>query len=292
MITPRYSLPFIFDTGATISSFHLSAYASESNVSFSDLSAVTLETLSINGPSGSAWYRLANLPNVVTLGYHSLALVIARTNDTLIERQVLEAGSPADFDLMGLAGIYPVTLTVLDSRDSHVGVDVSVAVWNAALTTQVLPGATTDTSGQLIVALPLASYNLLVFQTGAVFENPFPLVVSGVPATLTIQGLLPALSPPTPPKVTVIGFLANADGSPIIGADVVMTLLVRPQLLTTLGVASSTLTVTSNIQGYFEFVVFGGLSVSLRIDRIGFFKSGMLPESGTTSLEEINTLFT
>jgi hypothetical protein len=293
LTSPSYSRPFLAPTGFTLFQLHLSAYAYENSAgTLLDLSAVTLQTLTVPAPTGQAWFRLRSLPDVVVLGYRSLALVVANaSDDTVLSQQTLSAGDPAVFDLMGRGGLYPVSLTVQDTLTSSPLSGVALTVWDPSLTNRVLPTIYTDSEGEAVLALPTGTYALLAFARNAGFANPITLVVAVSPVTQMVLGDLAIAATPSSDTVVISGYVLAPDQSPVAGVAVSLSLYGRPQLVGSVVVSSLSISTATNASGYFEIEVMGGLSVTLTIEQVGFIKSGLLPDAGSISLETINGTF-
>jgi hypothetical protein len=189
--------------------------------------------------------------------------------------------------LLGIAGANPVTINITDSYTTGPMGGVSVAIWNYALSTKIIPGIETDVAGIAVFGLPTGSYQAILFKSGAMFANPFPFVVAGVPLTLNLQGTLQIISVPDAGKVTIYGYVLAPDSSPVRSSSVALTLNGRPQQIGNASVSGLSLSEFTNELGYFEFVVYGGINVTITIDQSGYSKSGVLPLSGAHSLDSL-----
>jgi hypothetical protein len=239
----------------------------------------------IDAINAQGYYSIVITPQAVG---HLSAIVTHATNDVEDRSASLEVHSISlsDLDIVATqAGANTVTITVDDGVDPLLGVGVDV--FAADDTTPVLLGMTTDSSGQVVVALDAATYNVHLSKALVTFTVPEALVVPGAPLAQTYHGVVATPSAGTATTVVVTGTLLNVDGTTMEDTEVKAQVVSHPTIISTMGVGTPSATTYTDSDGYFELTLLRNATVNLVVPAIGLRQQVITPDLPTV---EFSTL--
>lgn len=141
------------------------------------------------------------------------AVVTATVSGTTAEKTISTFQVRSDT----ISGPSSVTLTFEDSNNDPVPLVRFTVVGQAS--------GQADTDGEAAFGLLDGTYTVTAAPTNGVYFPNHQLVVSGT-TTLTIEGTSPAVVPPVNPDLSLVyGDLVDLSGNPVVGAQVIFTLV-------------------------------------------------------------------
>lgn len=249
--------------------------------------------LALEVPDEDYLFRLRGLPQYVP-EHKAVVQLLAPPDPEVVLSEFSFGGEPLQtrtlYELFEpAAGSVPVVITVADLEgDPVIGVDFSI--WSTDLLTPVVPLIRSDSGGVARCALPPGPYKVFGFKPFHSFvpHLPYDLTVGSSLTTLAVEVSSDAPALPTVPKVTVYGYVLDAEVRPMAGVEVKARVLNTPQRLA--GGAFSLrgdLVKLTDATGRFEFYLAAGCQIALACEAVGYARKGRVPLLGSINWEEL-----
>jgi len=253
----------------------------------------------VDPTAGGYAMAMTEIDSVAAQGYYSIVITpqvaghlsVYVTHPTFSvenDSQDLEVHSISLSDLAIVAtqaGANTVTITVNDGALPLA--DVGVDIFAADDLTPILLGMTTDSSGQVVVALDAATYNTHLSKALVTFTVPEPLVVVGAPLAQTYSGVVATPSAGTATTVVVTGTLLNVDGTAMEDTEVKAQIVSHPTIISAMGVGTPSATTYTNSVGYFELTLLRNATVNLVVPAIGLRQQVVTPNAPTVDFSTL-----